>query len=194
MGSETWPVWIHVSCTVVSNSFPPHVEKTVADCSLPGSSVHGISQARILGWVAISSSGGSSPPRDRIHVSSICRRFFTSKPTGKLWLLCFNLISNVAEASPSDVSWWTQMILFQLVMKHCLALRKHQPNWYLCCLYLGKSCKLNTYQRILKNKQKILTRWCVSLRKHETNQYTLESERSKMWFFDNFNFLGVFIQ
>ena len=30
------------------------------DCSPPGSSVHGISQARILEWVAISSSGGSS--------------------------------------------------------------------------------------------------------------------------------------
>ena len=34
------------------------------DCSLPGSSVHGISQARILEWVAISSSRGSSQPRD----------------------------------------------------------------------------------------------------------------------------------
>ena len=34
------------------------------DCSWPGSSVHGISQARILKWVAISSSRGSSQPRD----------------------------------------------------------------------------------------------------------------------------------
>ena len=34
------------------------------DCSLPGSSVHDISQARILEWVAISSSRGSSRPRD----------------------------------------------------------------------------------------------------------------------------------
>ena len=34
------------------------------DCSLPGSSVHGIFQARILEWVAISFSRGSSPPRD----------------------------------------------------------------------------------------------------------------------------------
>ena len=33
-------------------------------CSLPDSSVHGISQARILGWVAISYFGRSSPPRD----------------------------------------------------------------------------------------------------------------------------------
>ena len=41
------------------------------DCSPPGSSVHGISQARILEWVAISLSKGSSWPRDQTHVSSI---------------------------------------------------------------------------------------------------------------------------
>ena len=35
------------------------------DCSLPGSSVHGILQARILEWVAMPSSRGSSQPRDR---------------------------------------------------------------------------------------------------------------------------------
>ena len=43
------------------------------DCSLPDSSVHGILQARILEWVAISSSKGSSQPRDRTHVSCIGR-------------------------------------------------------------------------------------------------------------------------
>ena len=41
------------------------------DHSTPGSSVHGISQARILEWVAIFSSRGSSPPRDRTCVSSV---------------------------------------------------------------------------------------------------------------------------
>ena len=47
------------------------------DCSLPGSFVHGILQARILEWVAISFSRVSSPPRDRTGVSYIsctCRR------------------------------------------------------------------------------------------------------------------------
>ena len=39
------------------------------NCSPPGSSIHGIFQARILEWVAISYSRGSSPPRDRTHVS-----------------------------------------------------------------------------------------------------------------------------
>ena len=40
------------------------------DCSLQGSSVHGILQARILEWVAMPSSRGSFRPRDRTHVSS----------------------------------------------------------------------------------------------------------------------------
>ena len=42
-------------------------------CRLPGFSVHGISRARILEWVAISFSRGSSQPRDGTHVSCICR-------------------------------------------------------------------------------------------------------------------------
>ena len=43
------------------------------DCSPPGSSVHGISQARILEWIAISSSRGSSWPRAWTQVSCIGR-------------------------------------------------------------------------------------------------------------------------
>ena len=41
------------------------------DGGLPGFSVHGISQARILEWPAISSSRGSSQPRDRTHASCV---------------------------------------------------------------------------------------------------------------------------
>ena len=41
------------------------------DCSLPGSSVHGIFQARILEWVAISSSKGSCWPKDQTHISLV---------------------------------------------------------------------------------------------------------------------------
>ena len=47
------------------------------DCSPPGSSVHEILQARILEWVAIPFSRGSSWPRDQIWVSCIAGRFFT---------------------------------------------------------------------------------------------------------------------
>ena len=50
------------------------------DCSPPGSSVHGIFQARILEWVAISFSRESSWHRDPTHFSWIAGMFFTSEP------------------------------------------------------------------------------------------------------------------
>ena len=53
------------------------------DCSPPGSSVHGVLQARILEWVAIPFSRGSSQPRDRTQVSCTAGRFFTTEPPGK---------------------------------------------------------------------------------------------------------------
>ena len=59
---------------------------TPMDYSTPGSSVHGILQARILQWVAVPSSRGSSPPRDRPRVwcaSCIAGRFFAAEPLGK---------------------------------------------------------------------------------------------------------------
>ena len=46
------------------------------DCSLPGSSVRGIFQARVLEWIAISFSKVSSQPRDRTPVSHISGRCF----------------------------------------------------------------------------------------------------------------------
>ena len=57
--------YIILSCSVMSDSL------YLMDCSLPGSSVHGIFQARILEWVAVSYSRGSSRPRDRTCVSCI---------------------------------------------------------------------------------------------------------------------------
>ena len=49
------------------------------DCSLPGSSVHGILQARILEWVSIIFSKESSQPRDWTQVSHIAGGFFTTR-------------------------------------------------------------------------------------------------------------------
>ena len=51
------------------------------DCSPPGSSIHGIFQARVLEWVAISFSRESSWPRDRTYVSCIAGRCY--RPPGK---------------------------------------------------------------------------------------------------------------
>jgi len=66
------------------------------DCSPPGSSVHGISQARILEWVAISFSRGSSRPKDQTHVSyvsCVARQifffFFTACPAWEAHLHSF---------------------------------------------------------------------------------------------------------
>ena len=53
------------------------------DCSPPGSSVHGILQARVLEWVATSFSRGSSQPRDQTQVSCIAGGFFTAEPPEK---------------------------------------------------------------------------------------------------------------
>ena len=63
------------------------------DCSLPGFSVHGIFQARILQWVAISFSRGSSQPRDGTQVSCMAGSFFTTEPSEKpmLGIFCLNI-------------------------------------------------------------------------------------------------------
>ena len=76
----SWATKINVRsvASVVPDSLWP------MDCSLPGSSVHGILQARILEWIAVLSSRGSSWPTNRIHIcgiSCIASRFFTHSAT-----------------------------------------------------------------------------------------------------------------
>ena len=66
--SVTWMSEYNQSCPTLCNPM---------DCSLPGFSVHGIFQARVLVWVAISFSRGSSWPRDQTQVSCIAGRCFT---------------------------------------------------------------------------------------------------------------------
>ena len=64
---DDWWRGLLFSCQAVSNYCNP------MDCSPPGSSVHGILQARILEWIAISSSRGSSQPKDGTWVFCIGR-------------------------------------------------------------------------------------------------------------------------
>ena len=67
-------IWTSVLCLVT------HWGPTLCDpmdCSLPGSSVHGILQARTLEWVAIPFSRGCSWPRDQTQISCFAGRFFT---------------------------------------------------------------------------------------------------------------------
>ena len=65
----------------VAQSFPTLCDPM--DCSLPGSSVHGMFQARTLEWVAIAFSNPNLQPRDWIQVSHIVGRRSTSWATGK---------------------------------------------------------------------------------------------------------------
>ena len=69
-------IWDSV-CVCVSHSVLSDSDSDPIDCSMPGSSVYGILQARILEWVAISFSRGSSQPRDGNWVSCIADRFLT---------------------------------------------------------------------------------------------------------------------
>ena len=59
------------------------------DCSLPGSSAHGILQARILVWVTKPFCVGSSQPRNQNWVSKSAGRFFTTWATREIFYFCF---------------------------------------------------------------------------------------------------------
>ena len=72
------------------------------DCRSPGSSVHGIFQARILEWVAMSSSRGSSWLRDCTPVSCIGR-----------WILC--------QCTMWEAPYWTELICNQKVNQNDLS-------------------------------------------------------------------------
>ena len=56
---------------------------SVQPCSLPGFSVHGILQAKVVEWVAVPSSRRFSLPRDQTQVSCVAGRFLTTEPIGK---------------------------------------------------------------------------------------------------------------
>ena len=65
------------------------------DCSSPGSSVHGISRARTLEWVAISSFRGSSRPRDQTCLSCTAGGFLPLSHQGSPWFQILKLIKKI---------------------------------------------------------------------------------------------------
>ena len=107
------------------------------DCSRPGSSVHGISPAKILEWVAISSSRGSLPPRDQTRMSCsycIAGRFFTSKPLGFVSLgLPFLGISYEWDHIICDVCDWLLSLSVVLIKVHTCCSRCCSSPFFLCC-------------------------------------------------------------
>ena len=95
------------------------------DCSLPGSSVLGILQSRILEWVAVPSSRGSSWPRDWTRVSCIAGRFFTIWATRKaqtpwgLWLIILEPYSSFVQSLISSL-FLLILYLFHFSLWLCL--------------------------------------------------------------------------
>ena len=75
------------------------------NCSPPGSSVHGILQARMLEWVAISSSRGSSWPRDWTRISCTGRRILSHCTTR-------DAIAQVPvnNQTSRQCSWWRHLL------------------------------------------------------------------------------------
>ena len=72
------------------------------DCSLPGSSVCEISQIRILEWVAISSSRGSSWPRDWASISCISKQILYHWATWEAPFICMCVCGGVVTSDACD--------------------------------------------------------------------------------------------
>ena len=103
----------HVKCMHVQSLSCVWFYSDLMGCKPFGSSVPGISQARILEWVAISSSRGSSWPRDQTRVSCIAGRFFTTTPPGK----------------PAMLNAFPQIILWSAVKANVTLYEKEKWKW-----------------------------------------------------------------
>ena len=107
------------SCLTLSNSL---------DCSPPGSSVHGITQARILEWVIISFSRGSPQLRDRTCVFCVAGGFFNHRATWEAlcdYWLGINAIHQVFLAF-SLQNTWTALRLIGRIRRLYLAIEYEQ--------------------------------------------------------------------
>ena len=99
------------------------------DCNPPGSSAHGISQARVLEWVAISFSRSSSWPRHPTHISCIAGGFFTTEPPEKP---VEGIYEMKTQKSPNRYSW---IFFFSTV-------QFNELTWILLIVWLGLTDKI----------------------------------------------------
>ena len=132
------------------------------DCSLPGSSIHGILQARTLDWVTMPSSRGSSWSRDRTCVSCIGGR-------------CFNLWAT-REAHQSKTQFSPEPVppfrkLPQAFYSHLSEARENENYIH------RKLTKLLTWITALSNSMKLWTKPC---RASQEGQVMVESS-DKTW-------------
>ena len=134
-------------------------------CSPPGSSVHGIFQTRILEWVAMPSSRGSSWPSDQTHVSCgscIAGGFFTTVPLGKPW-------PDIYVFPNKGFAFANKSIPLIFSSAHCCLWKKASPvssaftyPFHLMVVYLEERPCIRIYAMI---EEKLL--WGSWLRKNE---------------------------
>ena len=109
------------------------------DCSQPGSSVHGILEAKILDWAAIPFSRGSSGPRDQTQVSRTAGRFSTlwapRKPKGTIAALITDL-NRFSRIKRRDILRISKAM--ELVRKE---LGPTGDNWWIENIWEEKACK-----------------------------------------------------
>ena len=118
------------------------------DCSLSGSSICGILQARIQEWFAIPSSRGSSWPRDRtVSLTSpeLADGFFTTRTTGEALMTSLNIIlsRSIYVVSKAKFLFFPELrsYLFKTLFRwrtemKLLSNKKYELN---CCFFLGGS-------------------------------------------------------
>ena len=94
------------------------------DCNLPDSSVHGIFQAVVLEWIAISFSSGSSRPRDRTQVSRIVDRRFTVWATREVLFITIYYSATKRNKIESFVE--TQMDLESVIQREVSQKKKNK--------------------------------------------------------------------
>ena len=108
------------------------------DCSLPGSSLNRILQARVLEWVAISFSRGSCQPRDQTRVSRIPGRHCNLWATREAQVPVKCQTMENARVSVQQLVKQTDRHKYKLIVKGTL---KNQRTVYFCpiCMNLNKN-------------------------------------------------------
>ena len=118
--TQAWAIYSLTGYDVCAQSCPAVCNPM--DCRPPCSSVHGISQARILEWVAISFSRGSSQPRDQTHISCLsCRWILYHYAT---WEAQRGYYGPIQKPKPFPGAWSQGRFL-----------SPHPPCFWIACLF-----------------------------------------------------------
>ena len=145
------------------------------DCSLPGSSIHGIFQARIE-WVAISFCRGSSQPRDRNGSPALQADSLLSEPQGKLscsyqkvknlqlvdWVIKESRTVILSSLEEGYEGWkFASQGMFGCILRHCWLPKLWRGVWGVSC-YCHVLSRSPEYGHISYNRKTVpILKWLV---------------------------------